>query len=142
MSELLELIDLTKSYGYGINAVDHVTVSLPRGKIIGLLGPNGSGKTTMIKMINGILRPTSGEIRVNGMEIGPETKARISYLPDRTYLAPGDTIHTILDYFVDFYEDFSRDKAEQMLADLQIDPNAKMKTLSRAPRRRYSSSLS
>ena len=131
MSELLELIDLTKSYGYGINAVDHVSVSLPRGKIIGLLGPNGSGKTTMIKMINGILRPTSGEIRISGMEVGPETKARVSYLPDRTYLAPGDTIRSILEYFEDFYEDFSRDKAEQMLADLQIDPNAKMKTLSK-----------
>ena len=131
MNNFLELSNVTKSYGYGINAVDQLSISLPKGKIIGLLGPNGSGKTTLIKMINGILRPTSGEIRLSGDVIGPETKARISYLPDRTYLTPGDNINAVLDYFEDFYADFSRETAMKMLEDLRIDPRAKMKTLSK-----------
>ena len=131
MNDFLELSNVTKSYGYGINAVDDLSISLPKGKIIGLLGPNGSGKTTLIKMINGILRPTSGEIRLSGDVIGPETKARISYLPDRTYLTPGDNINAVLDYFEDFYADFSRETAMKMLEDLRIDPRAKMKTLSK-----------
>ena len=131
MNDFLELSNVTKSYGYGINAVDQLSISLPKGKIIGLLGPNGSGKTTLIKMINGILRPTSGEIRLSGDIIGPETKARISYLPDRTYLTPGDNINAVLDYFEDFYADFSRETAMKMLEDLRIDPRAKMKTLSK-----------
>ena len=131
MYDFLELSNVTKSYGYNINAVDELSISLPKGKIIGLLGPNGSGKTTLIKMINGILRPTSGEILLSGEKIGPETKARISYLPDRTYLTPGDNINAVLDYFEDFYEDFSRETAMKMLEDLRIDPRAKMKTLSK-----------
>ncbi|MBR3509776.1 MAG: ABC transporter ATP-binding protein [Lachnospiraceae bacterium] len=131
MYDFLELSNVTKSYGYNINAVDQLSISLPKGKIIGLLGPNGSGKTTLIKMINGILRPTSGEILLSGEKIGPETKARISYLPDRTYLTPGDNINAVLDYFEDFYEDFSRETAMKMLEDLRIDPRAKMKTLSK-----------
>ena len=126
MNDLLVLNNV-----YGKLAVNNVSIILPRGKIIGLLGPNGSGKTTLIKMINGLLRPTEGEIRFLGEEIGPETKARISYLPDRTYLSPNDTISSILDYFEDFYEDFSRERAVKMLEDLQIDPRAKMKTLSK-----------
>ena len=131
MNDLLVLSNVSKNYGYGKLAVNNVSITLPRGKIIGLLGPNGSGKTTMIKMINGLLRPTEGEIRFLGEEIGPESKARISYLPDRTYLSPSDTISSILDYFEDFYEDFSRERAIKMLEDLQIDPRAKMKTLSK-----------
>ncbi|MBR4607645.1 MAG: ABC transporter ATP-binding protein [Lachnospiraceae bacterium] len=131
MYDFLELSNVTKSYGYNINAVDELSISLPKGKIVGLLGPNGSGKTTLIKMINGILRPTSGEILLSGEKIGPETKARISYLPDRTYLTPGDNINAVLDYFEDFYEDFSRETAMKMLEDLRIDPRAKMKTLSK-----------
>lgn len=131
MDDLLVLSNVSKNYGYGKLAVNNVSITLPRGKIIGLLGPNGSGKTTMIKMINGLLRPTEGEIHFLGEEIGPETKARISYLPDRTYLSPSDTISSILDYFEDFYEDFSRERAIKMLEDLQIDPRAKMKTLSK-----------
>ncbi|MCR5460566.1 MAG: ABC transporter ATP-binding protein [Acetatifactor sp.] len=131
MNDLLVLSNVSKNYGYGKLAVNNVSITLPRGKIIGLLGPNGSGKTTMIKMINGLLQPTEGEIRFLGEKIGPESKARISYLPDRTYLSPSDTISSILDYFEDFYEDFSRERAVKMLEDLQIDPRAKMKTLSK-----------
>lgn len=99
--------------------------------IIGLLGPNGSGKTTLIKMLNGLLTPTQGNIRINGKDIGVETKAHVAYLPDRTYLAGNKKISQILDFFCDFYGDFSREKAEEMLHNLNIDPQTKLKTLSK-----------
>lgn len=131
MDHLIDLTDVTKSYNARSAAVDHVTLSLPRGKIIGLLGPNGSGKTTLIKMLNGLLVPTSGQIRISGMPIGPETKAKVAYLPDRTYLAGNQTVTQILDFFEDFYQDFSRERAAQMLQSLHIDPKARMNSLSK-----------
>ena len=131
MNNLVELIGVSKSYDKQKFAVDNVTLSLPKGKIIGLLGPNGSGKTTLIKMMNGLLRPTAGKILINGKQVGPETKARVAYLPDRTYLTSNQTILQILDFFVDFYEDFSKEKAFAMLASLGIDPKSRMKNLSK-----------
>lgn len=131
MNELVELVGLTKAYNERSVAVNNVTLTLPRGKIIGLLGPNGSGKTTLIKMLNGLLTPTAGSIRINGCPVGPQTKAQVAYLPDRTYLAGGQNINQILDYFADFYSDFSVERARQMLQSLNINPNAKMKTLSK-----------
>lgn len=131
MSYLVELNAVTKSYDSAKAAVENVTLALPQGKIIGLLGPNGSGKTTLIKMMNGLLRPTAGSIRICGQEIGPETKARVAYLPDRTYLAGNQKVSQILDFFEDFYADFSRERAEEMLKSLQIDPEARMKSLSK-----------
>lgn len=131
MNELVEIAGLTKKYGTNMLAVNNVTLTLPKGRIIGLLGPNGSGKTTLIKMLNGLLQPTSGSIRINGHEVGTESKAHVAYLPDRTYLAGNQSIRQILDYFEDFYADFSREKALNMLQSLNIDPEAKMKTLSK-----------
>lgn len=131
MNELVEIVGLTKAYDARNIAVNNITLSLPKGKIIGLLGPNGSGKTTLIKMLNGLLTPTSGSVKINGKYVGPETKARVAYLPDRTYLADSQNIKDILDYFADFYSDFSKEKALEMLQSLNIDPNTKMKTLSK-----------
>ena len=131
MSELIEIVGLTKAYDSQHIAVNNVTLTLPKGKIIGLLGPNGSGKTTLIKMLNGLLAPTQGTIRINGYDIGVETKAHVAYLPDRTYLAGGQRIEEILEYFCDFYADFSREKAMDMLMNLNIDPSAKLGTLSK-----------
>ena len=131
MNELVEIVGLTKAYDAKNIAVNNITLSLPKGSIIGLLGPNGSGKTTLIKMLNGLLTPTSGSIKINGRYVGPETKARVAYLPDRTYLAGGQNIKDILNYFEDFYSDFSKEKAMEMLQSLNIDPNTKMKTLSK-----------
>ncbi len=131
MSNLVELTEVTKSYDGKVAAVDNVSLTLPKGRIIGLLGPNGSGKTTLIKMLNGLLKPTSGKILINGMSIGPATKERVAYLPDRTYLTGNKTVNQILDYFVDFYPDFSRDKAMDMLGSLGIDPASRMKNLSK-----------
>lgn len=131
MSDLIEIVGLTKAYDEKHIAVNNVTLALPRGKIIGLLGPNGSGKTTLIKMLNGLLRPTRGSIRINGQEVGVATKARVAYLPDRTYLAANRKINEVLDYFCDFYVDFSRERALSMLHSLGIEPSARMNTLSK-----------
>ena len=130
MNNLVEIVNLTKKYGTNV-AVNHLTVSLPKGKIIGLLGPNGSGKTTLIKILNGLLTPTEGTILIDGNNVGPATKSKVAYLPDRTYLTMNQTIREILDYFQDFYADFSRERAEEMLKSLGIDPMVKMRTLSK-----------
>ena len=127
MNNLVEIVNLTKKYGSSV-AVNNLTVSLPKGKIIGLLGPNGSGKTTLIKMLNGLLTPTEGTIMIDGNCVGPVTKSKVAYLPDRTYLTMNKTIREILEYFQDFY---SRERAEEMLKSLGIDPAVKMRTLSK-----------
>ena len=131
MNELVELVGLTKSYDKKNVAVNNITLTLPKGKIIGLLGPNGSGKTTLIKMLNGLLTPTQGSIKINGQYVGVDTKAQVPYLPDRTYLSGGQKISEILDFFSDFYADFSKEKAIEMLQSLNIDPSVKLKTLSK-----------
>ena len=131
MSELIEITGLTKTYDKNKVAINNLSLTVPRGKIIGLLGPNGSGKTTLIKMMNGLLTPTGGKILINGQEPGVETKARISYLPDRNYLGNGQKIGDVLDYFADFYLDFSKEKAFAMLESLDIDANTRLKALSK-----------
>lgn len=131
MNELVEIIGLTKSYDQKSVAVNNITLTLPKGKIIGLLGPNGSGKTTLIKMLNGLLKPTQGSIKINGRFVGPDTKAHVAYLPDRNCLAEYKKISDIIKYFSDFYEDFQPDKAMEMLRSLNIDPSSKLKTLSK-----------
>ncbi|MBQ4536472.1 MAG: ABC transporter ATP-binding protein [Lachnospiraceae bacterium] len=131
MNNLVEITHLTKVYDKKNIAVNDLNLSLSRGKIIGLLGPNGSGKTTLIKMLNGLLIPTSGTILIGGKEVGVETKAHVAYLPDRTYLSGGQKISEVLDYFCDFYKDFSRKRALEMLKSLDITPDRKMNTLSK-----------
>ncbi len=131
MNGLVEIVGLTKAYNANTIAVNNVTLTLPKGKIIGLLGPNGSGKTTLIKMMNGLLKPTAGSIKIAGYEVGTESKAHVAYLPDRTYLAGGQSINEILNFFQAFYADFSKEKAMEMLQSLNIRPDAKMKTLSK-----------
>lgn len=131
MNPILECYGLTKSYNKMYYALNNLNLSLERGQIIGLLGPNGSGKTTFIKLINDVLIPTNGEIRINGMTPCVETKKLISYLPERTYLDETMKVKEIITYFSDFYDNFSSERAYQMLADLQIDTNARLKTLSK-----------
>lgn len=127
---LLQLHHVSKTYGKH-TALDDVTLSLPTGKIIGLLGPNGSGKTTLIKLINGLLQPTQGDIVIDGYRPSIETKKIISYLPDTTYLSDHMKVKDLLNLFEDFYADFSRERAESLLSDLGIDLNHKLKNLSK-----------
>ena len=122
--------ELTKRYG-STQALNGLSLELPQGKIVGLLGPNGSGKTTFLKLAAGLLTPTAGTVQVCGQPVGPGTKAMVSYLPDRSYLNKNQRIREILDFFQDFYADFDRARAEKMLQALAIDTNAKLKTLSK-----------
>ncbi len=130
MAPIVQCMGLTKQYGRK-TALNQVCLNLERGRIIGLLGPNGSGKTTLIKIMNGLLRPTAGEILVGGIRPGVETKAHISYLPERTYLQPQMKVMEIVEYFRDFYPDFQVERAYDMLARLQIQPYERLKNLSK-----------
>lgn len=133
MSTILECKNLTKTYG-AKKALDQLSLSLDSGKIIGLLGPNGSGKTTLLKMINRLLTVPQGQLLIDGKAPGVATKSIVSYLPERTYLNPNRKIHELLDYFADFYEDFDRGRAENMLQKLDLSPQARIKTLSKGSR--------
>ena len=130
---ILESNSLTKSYN-GKLALNNVNLKLEPGRIIGLLGPNGSGKTTFIKLCAGLLTPTSGEITIAGEPVGPETKAKVVYLPERTYLSKWTKVSAILDFFEDMYDNFDKEMAYKMLADLSIDPSDKLKTMSKGTR--------
>lgn len=127
---IVEIKGVTKTFGRK-EALKNVSITIEKGKIIGLLGSNGSGKTTLIKLINDLLVPTKGEILVNGKKPGVESKKVVSYLPERTYLSPSMKVSEVLDFFVDFYEDFDKEKARTLLKDLDIDENDKLKTMSK-----------
>ena len=130
MNPILECRNLTKYYDNKI-ALNKINLSLERGKIIGLLGPNGSGKTTLIKLLNGLLVPTEGSIFVDGHTPGLETKKIVSYLPERTYLSMHMRVSEIINYFADFYSDFDRSRAYDMLKHLNINPSARLHTMSK-----------
>lgn len=130
MKTILECKDLTKRYGKK-TALNHINLTLKSGRIIGLLGPNGSGKTTMIKLINGLLTPTEGQVLIAGMAPGVKTKSIVSYLPERTYLDESMRITEAIEYFEDFYRDFDRKRALQMLKKVHLEPSARIKTLSK-----------
>lgn len=130
MNTILECKELTKKYG-SLTALSSLNLSLERGQIIGLLGPNGSGKTTLIKCLNGLLAPTSGEIRIAGNKPGVQTKAIVSYLPERNALPDWMKVRELVHFFHDFYADFNTDKAFHMLKDLGIDENKRLKSLSK-----------
>ena len=127
---VLTAAGLTKCY-HGNPALDHLTLELPKGRIIGLLGPNGSGKTTFIKLAAGLLTPNSGSIAIEGRPVGPETKALVSYLPDRPYFSKNMRVQEQLDFFQDFYADFDRKRAEEMLEALGISGKRRFKSLSK-----------
>ena len=111
--------------------LNDLTLSLDSGQIVGLLGPNGSGKTTLIKLINGLLNPSSGEVLIDGKAPGVDTKKIVSYLPERTYLDESMKVRDIIRFFADFYDNFITDRAYQMLSDLEISADARLRTLSK-----------
>ena len=130
MNDLVTISGLSKAYGHFM-ALNNLNLNIPRGRIIGLLGPNGSGKTTLIKLLNGLLTPSSGQILIDGNAPGVETKKKVSYLPERTYLTSSRTVIDLVEYFEDFYDNFNREKAMSMLESLQINLNSRLKTLSK-----------
>ncbi len=134
MSALIECRNLTKCYQNGVPAVLDMNLTIESGHIYGLLGPNGSGKTTLIKMINGLLIPTAGEVLIEGNKPGVESRKIISYLPERTYLDAQNKVSDMIAFFEDFYEDFKPDRAWEMLENLGINREARLKTLSKGTR--------
>ena len=130
MSELVRCSNLSKSYG-STTALNSINFTLESGKIVGLLGPNGSGKTTIIKLINGLLTPDAGQVTICGYAPSPESKALVAYLPDSIYLNTWMTVQQIVDYFAEFYADFRKELAMEMLLRLGVSPKQKLKTLSK-----------
>ena len=128
--ELLEIKNLYKNYGEK-QVLNNITLTVPQGKIIGLLGKNGTGKTTLIKLINGLLTPTEGEIIFEGEKIGPQSKLNIAYLPERTYLDKSMTINETLKFFKEFYSNFDIDKAKDLLKKLDLNENQKIIKMSK-----------
>jgi len=128
---IIECIGLCKSYNKYNYVLKDLNVNLPAGKIIGLLGPNGCGKSTLMKLICGILVPNSGTIKICGEERSEKSNALISYLPERTYFNSGMKVEQLIAYFSDFFSDFDANAARAMLADLGIATDVKLKTLSK-----------
>ena len=127
---LVYLDHVTKNYGHEVALMD-VSLNIQPGRIIGLLGPNGSGKTTIIKLINGLLQPSLGNIYIHGQLPSPASKKVVSYLPDTTYLNENMKIVDAIRYFQDFYADFNVQRAYQLLNDLHLQPNQKLNSLSK-----------
>ncbi|HWQ79362.1 MAG TPA: ABC transporter ATP-binding protein [Anaerovoracaceae bacterium] len=129
-SELVRITDLTKKYGNKA-ALSHVNLALEPGRIVGLLGPNGSGKTTLMKILTGAIRDFEGAVTVNGKEVGLESKAMISYLPDTTYHSPWMCPLDMVSLFKDFYVDFDEQKCREMLKRLGLNEKQKIRTMSK-----------
>lgn len=128
--ELLECIHLSKEFD-NKKILNDINFKIPRGKIVGLLGKNGTGKSTLIKLINDLLTPTSGDVLINGKNPGVESKKIISYLPERTYLDKGMFVKDVVEFFNTFYEDFDSDKAYELLAKLELDKDMKLTKMSK-----------
>lgn len=130
---IIEFENVTKTYGKTI-ALDNVSLKFEKNKIIGLLGPNGSGKTTMIKLANGLLTPNEGNITIMGSEVGKQTKAVSAYLPDRDYLPKQSRVKDVIAMYRDFFADFDEAKARAMMDDLGISEKTRISQLSKGTR--------
>lgn len=130
MEYVLTTKDLCKRYK-DFEALRGLTMSVPKGAIYGLVGRNGAGKTMLLKMIAGVAHPTAGDIRVAGYEVGPESKALVSYLPERPYFPRSMRVREMIAYFADFYEDFDAALARDMLARLGVPEDAPTSALSK-----------
>lgn len=128
--ELVECKNLCKEFD-GKQILKDINLKIPRGKIVGLLGKNGMGKTTLIKLINDLLTPTSGEVLINGEKPGINSKKIIAYLPERTYLSKEMKVKEVIKFFEEFYENFDAEKAIKLLKDLDLDINQKISKMSK-----------
>ncbi len=130
MDTLITVSNLEKSY-FNKKALDNINLEIKKGRIVGLLGPNGSGKTTFLKIAAGILRQSKGEILIDGHKPGVHTKSIVSYLPDKDYLFKWMKIKDAVDFFKDFYKDFDEKKAKELLEFMNLDANSKITALSK-----------
>lgn len=130
MNNIIEIKGLSKSY-FRNKAVDNISLNIEKGKVVGILGPNGSGKTTIIKILAGILRASKGEVLIDEITPGAKTKSFVSYLPDRNFLYDWMKVKDAVDFFDDFYEDFDKEKAYELLNFMNLDKSVKVKSLSK-----------
>lgn len=130
MDDIVVINNLTKRFSQ-ITALDNFSIKLPKGKVIGMLGPNGSGKTTLIKILTNLSMQYEGEVLINGQKPGIETKKIVSYLPDCNFLSDSWTVNDAIEYFVDFFVDCDEQKARNLISQLGINFNQKIKTLSK-----------
>lgn len=138
---MIQIENLTKSYGKQKTALKNINLTLSSGKIIGLLGPNGSGKTTLIKVLNGLLKDYHGMVTIDGSEIGPYTKSIISYLPDESYFADWMKVTDAIGVFCDLYPDFDKEEALKILNRLDINPQLRIKKMSKGMKERFQLAL-
>ena len=130
MAAAFECVSLSKSFG-SVRALENVNIQLQPGRVVGLLGPNGSGKTTLIKLANGLLTPSEGQVLIYGQRPGPATKALVSYLPDKLHLPEWMSAEQLINMYADFYADFDREKAGEMLARLDLSSRKKLSQMSK-----------
>ena len=130
MAAAFECVSLSKSFG-SVRALENVNIQLQPGRVVGLLGPNGSGKTTLIKLANGLLTPSEGQVLIYGQRPGPTTKALVSYLPDKLHLPEWMSAEQLINMYADFYADFDREKAGEMLARLDLSSRKKLSQMSK-----------
>ena len=128
--ELVKCNNLCKEFD-NKKILKDVNLTISKGKIIGLLGKNGMGKTTFLKLINDLLTPTSGEVLINGEKPNINSKKVISYLPERTYLVKSMKVSQIITFFDEFYDNFNKEKAIKLLKDLDLDINSKVRKMSK-----------
>jgi len=127
---MLKVENLSKSY-INKKALNNISLTLEKGKVLGLLGPNGSGKTTLIKIITGLIKSYNGTVLINDECPGVSTKSIISYLPDVNHLYKWMKVKDALNFFIDFYDDFDKDKAEELLEFMKLNKDSKINTLSK-----------
>ncbi len=130
---MIEFKDVTKKFGKTL-ALDGVTLEIPKGKITGLLGPNGSGKTTMIKLISDLNKPTAGAVRINGEPINQEGKKHISYLPEIDHFYPWMKIKDAKNFVKTFYEDWDEDRYQELLSFLELEESMLIRKISKGQR--------
>ncbi len=128
---ILNCEKLNKSYKAGQYVLKDLNIKIPKGKIVGLLGPNGCGKSTLMKLISGLLSADSGKIEICGIPQGEKTNALISYLPERPYFSGGMKVEELITYFKEFYRDFDEGCARVMLSDLGISTGERLRSLSK-----------
>lgn len=130
MADIISVKNLSKSYGNHL-VLDNVSFDFAEGQIIGLLGPNGSGKTSLIKILTGLINDYKGDVFIDGNRPGKESKAAVAYLPEKTYLASWMTTKDAVEYIADFYDDFDKEKAYKMIDTFRLPVKQKVKTMSK-----------
>lgn len=130
MADMITVASLKKSYGNNL-VLDNINLKIPEGSVVGLLGPNGCGKTTLLKILAGLIKDYEGTVKINNDPIGVETKEIVAFLPDSSYLPGWMKPTDAISYFADFYKDFDKEKALSMIKSFNLDPKQKIKTMSK-----------